>query len=171
VGLGPPSAVLLRRAGVPVCPVHRWRSPGAGPPRLPCSALKLLRLSHLWCRFFREDHPAGWVRLGRPAGRHGCKSSSWPHPNDPAVPGWCGCLVQNQGGRQGREPVFLTFARADRHLLHRKVHILHPQAHGLQDAQPAAVEQLDDEFSSIEVGALGVDGVVVEPQDLTDLFE
>jgi hypothetical protein len=30
---------------------------------------------------------------------------------------------------------------------------------------------LDDEFSSIEVGALGVDRVVVKPQDVADLFE
>jgi hypothetical protein len=30
---------------------------------------------------------------------------------------------------------------------------------------------LDDEFSSIEVGALGVDRVVVEPQDVADLRE
>ena len=27
------------------------RSPGAGPARLPCSAFKLLQLSHLWCKF------------------------------------------------------------------------------------------------------------------------
>jgi hypothetical protein len=77
----------------------------------------------------------------------------------------------NQGGRQGRESVILTFARAHCHLLHLKVHILHPQAHGLQDSQPAAVAQLDDEFSSIQVGALGVDGVVVEPQGVADLME
>ena len=78
---------------------------------------------------------------------------------------------RNQGRGQGCEPVFLTFPRAHRYLLHLKVHILHSQAHGLQDSQPAAVEQLDDEFSSIEVGALGVDRVVVEPQNVTDLMQ
>jgi hypothetical protein len=34
----------------PMCRMHRRRSPDAGPARLPCSALKLLRLSHLWCK-------------------------------------------------------------------------------------------------------------------------
>ena len=37
--------------GASVCPVQRRRSPGAGPARLPRSALKLLRLSHLWRKF------------------------------------------------------------------------------------------------------------------------
>jgi hypothetical protein len=58
-----------------------------------------------------------------------------------------------------------------RNLLHLKVHILHPQAHGHQDSQPAAIEQLDDEFSSIKIRPFGMDRVVVKPQDVADLME
>jgi hypothetical protein len=78
---------------------------------------------------------------------------------------------RNQGVRQGRESVFLTFAQAHRHLLHLGVHILDPQAHGLQNSQPAAVEQLDDDYPSIEVRALGVDRVEMEPQDVPGLMK
>ena len=37
--------------GAPMCRRHRRRNPGAGPAKLPGSALKLLRLHHLWCKF------------------------------------------------------------------------------------------------------------------------
>ena len=41
------------------------RNPGAGPARLPCSALKLLRLSHLWCKrcILRSTIPSSVIAL------------------------------------------------------------------------------------------------------------